>query len=176
MEEIFIKILSLGAIVISVVIISFVFSFITKSSGFYSTFLKKYGLHIVFIFSLIATLGSLLMSVLFELPACDLCWYQRMFMYPIVFISGFALYKKDYKNGAVYTLMMAVIGALFALYHYLIQVSGTLRNSTTFCSPTSAVDCSVPDFVNFGFVTTPYISLTAFVLIIISAYYAARKD
>jgi disulfide bond formation protein DsbB len=176
MEEIFIKILSLGALLISVLIISFLISFIFRSSSSYTKFLKKYGLQIIFIFSLVATLGSLALSVVFEQPPCDLCWYQRMFMYPIVFISGFAWYKKDFKNGAIYSIMLAVIGALVALYNYLLQISDTLKSSSTFCSPGSATDCSIPEFVEFGFVTTPYISLVAFLLIIISAYYASRKD
>ena len=176
MEELFIKTLSLGALIISVFILSFFISFINRSDKAYAKFFKSYGIQTIFIFSFIATLGSLVMSIFFELPPCELCWYQRMFMYPIVIISGFAWYKKDYKNGAMYSIMMAVIGLLFSLYHYLLQISDTLKNSEAFCSPNSAIDCSVPDFVEFGFVTTPYIALTAFILIIISAFYASKRS
>lgn len=176
MEELSIKLMSIGALVISIFIISFLISFITKSTSFYSNLFKKYGIQFIFVFSLVATLGSLGLSFLFEMPPCDLCWYQRMFMYPIVFISGFAWYKKDFRNGAIYSMMMAIIGALIAMYHYLIQISDSLKSSAAFCSPTSVVDCSIPDFIEFGFVTTPYISLVFFVTIMIASFYVSRKQ
>ena len=176
MEIIFIKTFSLGAIIISVLILSFLISFITNSTNFYSDLLKRRGIHLIFVFSLVAMVGSLLMALFFDFPPCDLCWYQRMFMYPIVFISAFSLYKKDYKNGATYSLMLAIIGAFIALYHYLLQISDYLKNSLALCSPFSVADCSLPDFIEYGCVTTPYIYVMAFLLIIISAYYASRNN
>lgn len=175
MEEFFTKSLSLGALLISALIISYLLALAFKSSDFYSNFLKKFGLQVVFVFSLVATVGSLLMSIYFDFPPCDLCWYQRMFMYPIVFISGVAIFRKDFKGGSINTIIMAVIGSLIAIYHYVLQFSDSLSSNSAFCSPTS-IDCSIPDFVHFGFVTTPFISLVAFILIIISAFYAQRKS
>jgi len=175
-EDFFIKIISSGSVLITVFVLSFFFLFITKSADSYIKFFKKYGLYLIFAFSFIATSGSFLMSAFFELPPCVLCWYQRMFMYPIFFVSGFAIYKKDYKNGSLYSFMLATVGLFVALYHYLLQISESFKNSPLFCSPNSTIDCSVPEFVEYGFITTPFISLSIFVLIIISAYYASRHD
>lgn len=176
MEQLFIKFLSLGSLVIAIFILSFFISLLLKASDFYSNFFKKYGLHVVFVFSLVATLGSLVLSEILELLPCDLCWYQRMFMYPLVFISGFAIYKKDYKNGAAYSIMLSVIGAVIAIYHYLLQVSDSFKYNQFFCEPGTVADCSIPEFIEFGFVTIPFISLTAFVLVIISSYYVKRGN
>ncbi len=33
-----------------------------------------------------ATLGSLFLSEVMELPPCSLCWYQRVFMFPLPII------------------------------------------------------------------------------------------
>ena len=130
----------------------------------------------IFIFSLFATIGSLIMSVYFSFPPCDLCWYQRMFMYPIAFVSGLALFKKDFKNGSFYSLWLAIVGGLIALYHYILQFTDLLKDGGVICSPFSSVDCSIPDFIEFGFVTTPLISLSIFVFAIICAIYASKRN
>lgn len=175
MEEFITKTLSLGALFLTILIISFLISLITKNSDFYSSILKKWGIQFIFILTLFSTIMSLVLTHAFDMIPCDLCWYQRIFMYPVVLISGFAWYKKDYRNGAIYSLLLSVFGFIFALYNYLLQVSEPLKNSDTFCSPDSLVDCSIPEFVHFGFVNFPYLSMVGFVLVIISSFYAARK-
>jgi disulfide bond formation protein DsbB len=175
MDQIFITALSIGALLITVVVFSYFMSLIFKNS-FYKDFLSKWGMQTIFVFSLFATVGSLIMSVFMDLPPCDLCWYQRIFMYPILFISGGTLFKKDFKSGAFYSIILAVVGVLIAAYHYLIQISDTIGSSSVICSPVLSGDCSIPEFVKFGFVTIPYISLVAFIFIIISAYYVYRKN
>jgi disulfide bond formation protein DsbB len=37
-----------------------------------------------------ATIGSLVYSEVVGFPACILCWVQRAFMYPLMFLFGFA--------------------------------------------------------------------------------------
>lgn len=175
MQGFFLEVISLGSLLISILILSFLFSLVFNTHGFYIKFLKKYGFQLIAIVSIFATLGSFALSVVWELPPCDLCWYQRIFMYPIAFISLLAIYKKDHKNSCAYSMLLASIGFVIAGYHYLIQISDSFKKSLEFCSP-NAVDCSIPDFVKFGFVTTPFISLVVFLLIIISAIYASKRD
>ena len=45
--------------------------------------------------SFVATLGSLYFSEVRGYEPCTLCWYQRILMYPIVLISGVALFQKN---------------------------------------------------------------------------------
>jgi len=64
-----------------------------------------------------ATLGSLFFSEVMGLKPCVLCWYQRIFMYPLVVILLVGMFPLD--NRVVrYALPLAVIGWLFAIYHY----------------------------------------------------------
>ena len=48
-----------------------------------------------FIISLTATLGSLFFSEIMQFIPCSMCWYQRIFMYPLVFIFLINLFSID---------------------------------------------------------------------------------
>ena len=39
-----------------------------------------------FLIASIASLGSLFFSEVMKFVPCSMCWYQRIFMYPLVFI------------------------------------------------------------------------------------------
>src|SRR3989344_5301181 len=93
---------------------------------------QTYLLPIVFLVSAAATLGSLYFSEILKLPPCVLCWYQRIFMYPIAFISGIALYRKG-KSWAWYVLPLALIGLAVAIYHNLLYY-GILPESIQPCT------------------------------------------
>lgn len=179
MEDFLIKSMALGTLVIDASIIAFIISSLFKSLGFYTRIFTKYGLLVVFLLSLASTFGSLILSIGLDLPPCDLCWYQRIFMYPIVFISGYALLKKDYKSGSFYSFILAIVGAILALYHFLTQQSKRLNENDFVCAigelSSDYVDCGVPYFIEFGFVSIPFMSLSVFVLIIILAIYGQRK-
>ena len=51
---------------------------------------------------------------------CELCWYQRIMMYPLVLILGIATFQGDARVKK-YVLPMAVIGAGISLMHYMEQ-------------------------------------------------------
>ena len=53
------------------------------------------GLILIWTVSLVATLGSLYFSVVRGFEPCTLCWYQRILMYPIILISGVAIFQKN---------------------------------------------------------------------------------
>ncbi|MCS0543365.1 disulfide bond formation protein B, partial [Aeromonas veronii] len=53
-------------------------------------------LFIAFAAALISTLGSLYFSEIQKFVPCELCWYQRIFMYPLAIILGIAIFKKNY--------------------------------------------------------------------------------
>ena len=46
--------------------------------------------------SVIAMFGSLYFSEIRQFEPCELCWYQRILMYPMVVILGIATFKNDY--------------------------------------------------------------------------------
>ncbi len=113
--------------------------------------------------SVIATLGSLYFSEVLKFIPCELCWYQRIIMYPLVLIMGMAYIKKDV-HLSIYILPFSVIGLCISLYHYLIQKVDFLATNSISCG---VVPCT-GEYINiFGFITIPFLALSAFTLITI---------
>lgn len=50
----------------------------------------------IWLVSLVATLGSLYFSEVRGYEPCELCWYQRILMYPIVLITLVAYIQKTH--------------------------------------------------------------------------------
>ncbi len=112
----------------------------------------------------VATIGSLIYSLVYDLVPCDLCWYQRIAMYPLVLIVGIAAYRADLAGARRFGLPIAVIGGLIGGYHYLIQHFPSLEAGTcSFSAP-----CSVPWVWRYGFLSIPYMAISGFVLIIVA--------
>ncbi len=130
--------------------------------------LSQNAISLIFLLSAVATLGSLFLSEIASFAPCKLCWYQRIFMYPTAIISGMALLLSD-KKVFRYILVLSVIGALIAVYHYVIQMAPGLIQ----CSDEIA-SCSAKQFANFGFITIPFMSLVVFVNIIILSLFGLR--
>lgn len=113
--------------------------------------------------SLIATAGSLFFSEVLKYIPCELCWYQRIFMYPLVILLGVASAKKDSRM-ALYGLILSVVGGLISLYHYLIQKIPFLQDLGEACG---IIPCNTAYINWFGFITIPFLALVAFTLIAI---------
>ena len=110
----------------------------------------------------VSTLGSLFFSEIMELPPCALCWYQRIFMFPLVIILLVGLFPFD-KSIIKFALPMAIAGWGFAFYHYLVY-SGFIPESIQPCS--QGVSCSETYLDLLGFLTIPMLSLISFSIII----------
>ncbi len=111
--------------------------------------------------SVIATLGSLYFSEILKFEPCELCWYQRIIMYPLTVILAIAFAKKDDKV-AIYMLTLSGIGIPLSLYHYLIQKVPFFTSHAPACGQ---VPCT-GQYINwFGFITIPFLALVAFILI-----------
>ncbi len=117
---------------------------------------------ICWIVASVSTLGSLFFSEIMELAPCALCWYQRIFMFPLVIILLIGLFPFD-KNIIRYALPLAIIGWGFAFYHYLLY-SGIIPENIQPCS--QGVSCSETYLDLFGFLTIPMLSLISFSIII----------
>ena len=109
-----------------------------------------------------ATLGSLYLSEIANLIPCTDCWYQRIAMYPIFVILGIAAFRKD-TGVRIYVTTIAVMGAIISVYHYLIQWFPNLEGT----SCTTSVPCTGVWFRVFGFVSIPYMALSAFALVLV---------
>jgi len=120
--------------------------------------------------SMAALSGSLFMSEVMGLKPCVLCWWQRIFIYPLAVLFMVGLFPQN-KNAdekidrAVvrYTLPLAVIGLGFAIYHYLVY-SGVIPESLQPCS--EELSCAKVDLELMGFITIPLLSIFAYSAII----------
>ncbi len=133
--------------------------------------LAPYALPLAWAVASTATLGSLYFSEIADFPPCRLCWYQRIAMYPLSLVLGIAAWRRD---PAVrrYAAPLAVIGALVAGYHILVERFPSLEASS--CDPLNP--CSIIWVERFGYVTIPVMALSgfAFILALLAASGGAR--
>lgn len=121
-----------------------------------------------FLITLLAMVGSLFYSYYLGVAACDLCWLGRIFMYPLVFIFGLALIRgEDIIASGLYRhiLTLSGIGLLISLYHHYLQMGYSLLAP---CSTAPfAVDCATPTFIEYGFITFPFMGVVTCSLVIL---------
>lgn len=113
--------------------------------------------------TIMAMFGSLFFSEVLKVIPCELCWYQRILMYPLTLILGMIYIKKEY-NHVVYVLPFCILGMLVAGYHYAIQKLSLFYEINTACGRVSCTE----DYMNlFNFITIPLLSFISFVLVLI---------
>lgn len=120
-------------------------------------------LFICWLVSLIATFGSLFFSSIMGMEPCVLCWYQRIFMYPLAVIFLIALFPLDTKITR-YALPLAILGLSVAIYHYLLYV-GIVPEGLKPCG--KGPSCTKVDLELFGFITIPMLSIMAYSTIVL---------
>lgn len=119
------------------------------------------------VIALVATSGSLYLSLGLGLIPCELCWYQRILMYPLVPILGYSVYKRELFTPLVLTL--STIGTSIAYYHSYIQIAPSGEHACS--SMCTAVLYTVGPF------SIPNLSAIAFTMITIGsliAYYLQK--
>ncbi|MEA5387765.1 disulfide bond formation protein B [Haloarculaceae archaeon H-GB11] len=118
--------------------------------------------------ALVATTGSLFFSQVLGLIPCELCWYQRILMYPLVVVLGVAAVEER-ANVARTVLPLSTLGIAVATYHSFLQ-------TTTNQSTCAVGACGSVQYRILG-LTIPNLSLVAFVLVTVAVglvWYASR--
>ncbi len=110
----------------------------------------------------IATLGALFFGEVMKVPTCALCWYQRIFMFPLVLILPAGLFPLD-PRVVRYALPLSIGGWAVALFHVLV-VAGFIPEKVQPC--TQGIPCSETHIQWLGFITIPLLALVAFTVII----------
>ena len=118
----------------------------------------------VWFIALVGTVGSLFLSEVMELPPCSLCWYQRIALYPLVFIVGVGIATAD-NSWRKYAWPLVIAGLLIAVYHNLLYY-GLIAEDLAPC--TEGVPCNAKLLELFGFITIPLMSLASFTLIAVA--------
>lgn len=113
--------------------------------------------------ALVALLGSLFFSEVMGYVPCELCWFQRILMYPLVIIYGVAMVKKD-MSMAFPGVILSGIGMFVSIYHYLIQKVPALHDTAGACG---IIPCTTQYVNYFGFITIPFLAGVAFIVIFV---------
>jgi len=113
---------------------------------------------------LAAVLGSLFYSNVIGFPPCDLCWWQRVFIYPALPLFAVALYKKD-RGVFKFVTTLSLLAIIVSLYNIYIQYGG---DPLIPCS--AASDCTKVYVDAFGFITIPFMALTTSVTLLLLAW------
>ena len=125
------------------------------------------------IVAIVSMAGSLTYSHAYDLPVCMLCYYQRLCMYPLVLFIGVAVWKREYAFVRLPAMILSLIGAGFAGFHYYYHVLSFFTDKTIImpCSAIGLVpSCSDKHILIFGHITIPLMALIAFLLIASGLY------
>lgn len=121
--------------------------------------------------ALAATLGALFVGEVMGQAPCELCWYQRIAMFPLAWILGVAAFRETPGYG-VYALPLAGVGALIATLHTLVYFD-ILPEAIHQCG--AGPSCTDDGMLLFGAVPLPLLSLLAFVTIIVLLTLSLRR-
>jgi disulfide bond formation protein DsbB len=124
-----------------------------------------YELWAAFVVAAVATGGSLFFSQVVRFIPCELCWFQRLFMYPLsILLLLMAIWGDN--RAARYALALPVVGAGVSIYHMLIGYGAISEPKA--CSITPGVGCGTNWLIgeDFGYLLIPTLALTAFLLLI----------
>ena len=119
-----------------------------------------------------ATLGSLFFSEVMSIPICELCWYQRVALYPLVLVLAMSLFP--YNPGIVRIAgALTALGWLVALFQVLL-VAGIIPENVQPC--VQGIPCSETHISLLGFLSIPVLSLLTFSLIGVLLFFAHRME
>jgi len=121
-----------------------------------------YELWLAFVVAAVATAGSLFFSEIAGYIPCELCWYQRICMYPLSMLTLFAALTGEHRI-ARYLLPFPVIGAAVSTYHLFVE-NGVLEQAQA-CLASAPGGCATKWIDEFGYMTIPTLALTGFALV-----------
>ncbi|HEY2073129.1 MAG TPA: disulfide bond formation protein B, partial [Gaiellaceae bacterium] len=121
-----------------------------------------YELWAAFVVAALGTGGSLFFSEIAGFVPCDLCWFQRICMYPLSILLLFAAFHGDYRV-ARYLLVFPLVGSCISVYHLLVE--NQVVSEPSACKIGGA-GCAVKWINEFGYITIPTLALTGFLLLI----------
>ena len=116
---------------------------------------RNAGLWLAWLVSTVTMLGSLYYSDVKHYVPCELCWYQRICVYPLSVVLLIAAIRRD-RSIWRYALPVAAIGMVIAAYHTQLQA---FPDQQSFCSVLNP--CTIRYVWEFGFVSLPFMALAA---------------
>ncbi len=158
----------LGLVGISVVIFIIVD---LKSKQFLSSLIRTWGLVLALIITISASTMTLVYSEFFGILPCGLCWLERVFLYPQVFLLGVALYFNN-RDITLSGITLSTVGLIISLYHHYLQMGGM---EFIKCPAVGAgISCTKRYIFEFGFITFPLLSAILFSFLIVLYIYIKK--
>ncbi len=106
---------------------------------------------------------------------CVLCWWARILMYPIVWVSFISILRKD-KDIVHYIFPISIAGIILEVYHYLLQKTSWLDSIWGWSFCTRLNPCNASQSVDyFWFITIPFLCLIAFIVIFVACLIIKRS-
>jgi disulfide bond formation protein DsbB/mono/diheme cytochrome c family protein len=133
-----------------------------------SYYLDRASLYIALFAAWVAMLGSLYFSEVMGFVPCDLCWYQRILMYPLTLILLTGLLLRD-KHLPKFVLPLSTLGMVVSSYHYLLEKTDWF-DAVQICR--NGASCTTLWINWLGFITIPFLALVAFTTITVMAVIA----
>lgn len=129
-------------------------------------------LFLAWFIALSATLAVLFIGEVLGQTPCNLCWFQRIFMFPLAVILGVAAWHGDVSVWR-YGVPLAVLGAAVALYHSLLY-AGIVPAPIVPCTETGP-SCTDDAMLILG-LPIPLLSLLTFGAILFLLFQIRRKS
>jgi len=126
-----------------------------------------------FLVAAIATGGSLFFSEIAGFTPCELCWYQRICMYPLSILTLLIAAAGDFRV-ARYLLPLPLVGAGVSVYHLLVE-NGVVGQSSV-CLASAPGGCATKWINEFGYMTIPTLALTGFLLLAALLFFATAGE
>lgn len=170
-------ILGSGAILLfvaSIVVLAILFAAPRKNS--YLGFIDRHYLKLGFIVSFIAAIFSMVYSEIVGFLPCYLCWYQRIFLFPLPFIFGTAIWTQD-RHIVKYVLPLLSVGFIISIYQNFIFYFGDPGTKPCDASGVSCYQLLIQEFG--GHFQIPFYSLAAYlglIAIVLTAHFYKKED
>lgn len=123
-----------------------------------------YLIPLALVFSLAASVLTLLYSESFGFAPCGLCWLERAFLYPIPVLAAIALWARD-AGVTKYIIGLSIPGAVISLYHHYLQMGGAALLECP--AAPGAADCAQRFIFELGYITFPLMAFTVFIFLIV---------
>ena len=126
--------------------------------------------------AIIAMSGSLYLSDVRGIVPCELCWFQRITLYPQVILYAIALWRKDMRI-YYYSLPLLVLGWLVSLYHNSVYYAAHfIHTASPITCRVTGPSCTSHYYAWLGIITIPLLSLIAHSVMIFCMRKLAKQD
>lgn len=165
--------LSFGTLLLQVAIIASIAALYLSPNSKFAELLKKHAFLLAFVLAIAGIALSLFYSKVIGYEPCELCWYLRVFLYPLAVVFGAELVHKEKGHSLWWSAtILSGLGLLLSVYQY---VAVKFFPGSLICD-SGSVSCAKNYFTYFGYITIPMMALTSFLAIFLLLLLERRHE